>query len=217
MSASSHVVLLGDSIFDNRAYTAGAPDVVGHLRALLPSTWKATLCAVDGSTAADLEEQLPTVPPDASHLVVSIGGNDALLNSDLLGKPVGSTAEALALFSQRSSAFEVVYRAAIDGVLALGRDTTVCTVYNGNLAPLEAPLARVALMIFNDVILRVAFECGLRVIDLRLVCTQAADYANPIEPSGPGGQKIARAIAQSIGAIGEPGRAATVHGGRGHS
>jgi hypothetical protein len=38
------------------------------------------------------------------------------------------------------------------------------------------------------------------VIDLRLVCTEPADYANEIEPSGPGGRKIAAAVARSVGA-----------------
>ncbi len=198
-----HIVLLEDSIFDNRAYTDGAPDVVGHLRELLPAAWRATLCAVDGSTAAGLSEQLASVPSNGSHVVISIGGNDALLNSDLflLGTSVSSTAEALTLFGDRTSQFEQAYRAAIDGALAMRRDTTVCTIYNGNLEAREAGLARVALMMFNDVILRVAFERGLRVIDLRLVCTEAADYANLIEPSDRGGRKIAQAIARSLGAV----------------
>ena len=52
---------------------------------------------------------------------------------------------------------------------------------------------------FNDVILRVAFEHHLPVIDLRLVCNEPADYANPIEPSGRGGRKIALAIARATG------------------
>jgi GDSL-like Lipase/Acylhydrolase family len=208
-----HIVLLGDSIFDNRAYTGGAPDVVGQLRELLPAGWRATLCAVDGSTAADLSEQFADVPSDGSHVVISIGGNDALLNSDLLGTPVNSTAEALTLFGDRSSRFEHAYRAAINAALALRRDTTVCTIYNGNLEAREAGLARVALMMFNDVILRVAFERGLRVIDLRLVCAEAADYANPIEPSDRGGRKIAHAIARSLGAANGQVHPATVYAG----
>jgi hypothetical protein len=207
---TSHIVLLGDSIFDNRAYTAGAPDVVAHLRERVPPPWRATLCAVDGSTAAGLAEQLAEVPDDASHLVISVGGNDALLNSDLLGTPVRSTAEALALFRERVDKFERAYRAAIEGAVALRRDTTVCTIYNGNLDATVAALARVALMVFNDVILRVAFEHGLRVIDLRLVCAEPADYANPIEPSGAGGRKIAHAIARSLGLTDGRGRPATV-------
>ena len=89
----------------------------------------------------------------------------------------------------------------------LGRRTTVCTIYEGNLEAAWAPLARVALMVFNDVILRIAFERAIDVIDLRLVCTEAADYANPIEPSGSGGRKIAAAIVAAVGA-GE-GRAAS--------
>ncbi|MES2521736.1 MAG: SGNH/GDSL hydrolase family protein [Gemmatimonadota bacterium] len=195
---ASHLVLLGDSIFDNRSYTRGAPDVVTHLRDILPTPWRATLCAVDGHTTRELARQLSGVPADASHVVVSIGGNDALMNSDLLNKRVGSTAEALALFARRIHAFEVSYRSALDSVLALGRPTTTCTIYNGNLDASEAPIARVALMMFNDVILRYAIEHQLAVIDLRMVCNETADYANPIEPSGTGGRKIASAIANSI-------------------
>jgi hypothetical protein len=48
-----HVVLLGNSIFDNASYTKGLPDVVTHLRELLPPDAKASLLAVGGSTTAD--------------------------------------------------------------------------------------------------------------------------------------------------------------------
>jgi hypothetical protein len=63
-------------------------------------------------------------------------------------------------------------------------------------------------MIFNDAILHTAFVRGAGVIDLRLVCNEASDYANPIEPSGGGGLKIATAIARAAGAI--PGGAASM-------
>jgi len=69
----NHLVLLGDSIFDNVAYVAGGPDVVKQLRNLLPSGWQATLGAVDGSVTSGVERQLGRLPPDASHLVVSVG------------------------------------------------------------------------------------------------------------------------------------------------
>jgi hypothetical protein len=70
--------------------------------------------------------------------------------------------------------------------------------------------ARVALTPFNDAILRFAFECGLTAIDLRLVSSNTADYANPIEPSGRGGLKTARAIVHAVGARAGP-PPATVH------
>jgi hypothetical protein len=196
----SHLVLLGDSIFDNAAYTGREPDVITHVRSILPAPWKATLRAVDGSTTEDLPDQLPRVPEDASHLVVSIGGNDALGHTDLLDTPVRSTAEALELFGERVGAFEESYRRALAEVLRLERPTIVCTIYNGNLPDSQARIARVALMMFNDAIQRTAHEHGLPVIDLRLVCTDPEDYANPIEPSGRGGAKIARAIVKLLGA-----------------
>ena len=198
-----HVVLLGDSIFDNAAYTRGEPDVVSHLRPLLGPSWKATLVAVDGATTAGLRSQLARVPADASQLLVSIGGNDALQNSDLLNTRVKSSAETLALFAERLDAFEALYRAGIDAAIALGKPVTVCTIYNGMLAEPDATLARVGLMTFNDVILRTAFDRRLDVLELRQICCEREDYANPIEPSGPGGLKIAKAIARAIGAVDE--------------
>src|SRR5918999_2600093 len=71
-----HVVLLGDSIFDNAAYVAGAPDVVRQVRQRLLPGSKATLAAVDGSTIRDVRQQLRAVPEDATHLILSVGGND---------------------------------------------------------------------------------------------------------------------------------------------
>jgi hypothetical protein len=196
---TGHVALLGDSIFDNIAYTNGEPDVVTHLRDLLPPGWKATLLAVDGSVTADLAEQLPKVSADVTHILISMGGNDALSNTDVLALRAASVAEALTILGQRASQFEKDYRIAVNATAALRRTTTLCTIYNGNLSGEEAPLARTALTVFNDVILRVAFEHQLSVIDLRLVCTNPEDYANPIEPSGRGGQKIAEAITRSLG------------------
>jgi hypothetical protein len=195
-----HIVLVGDSIFDNGAYTGHDPDVVSHLRAKAAGGWKATLVAVDGSTTSSVPAQAARVPADASHIVVAVGGNDALGNQDLLAAPVRSSADTLAMFAKRVAQFERAYRAAIDAVLALQRNTTLCTVYNGNLEEPRATLARVGLTIFNDVILRVAFERRLDVVDLRLVCSEPEDYANQIEPSGRGGAKIADAILKAVGA-----------------
>src|SRR5215218_670055 len=53
-SLMNHVVLLGDSVFDNAAYVSGGPDVVTQLRGRLPSGWSATLAAVDGAVTASV-------------------------------------------------------------------------------------------------------------------------------------------------------------------
>jgi len=105
-SPMPHIVLLGDSVFDNAAYVPGGPEVVQQLRAILPPGWRATLSARDGASIADLPDQLQKLPAGSSHLVVSIGGNDALGEAALLDAGVTSMAEALErtcrLRSQRS-------------------------------------------------------------------------------------------------------------------
>lgn len=115
-----------------------------------------------------------------------------------------TTAQALDLFGERVDAFEASYRWALEAILELGRPTTVCTIYNGNLDGNEAGRTRIALMMFNDVIHRVALVHSVNTLDLRLVCTEKSDFANPIEPSGSGGRKIARAIAAALGASEAP-------------
>ena len=82
--------------------------------------------------------------------------------------------------------------------LVLGRDlpTALCTIYDPAYTdPRRRRWAVTALNVLKDAILRVAFEHGLSVIDLRLVCSEPADDANPIEPSVRGGEKIAAVIA----------------------
>ena len=196
-----HIVLLGDSIFDNAAYVGGGPDVVAHLRRALGDGGHATLAALDGSVADEVPRQLANVPHDATHLVVSAGGNDALDRVDLVEGSVRSAAEALARVADAAEAFERRYDAMLRAVLARGVPTAVCTVYWPRFSdPTFQRLAVTGLTAFNDAILRLAFAHGLPVVDLRLVCDDDADYANPIEPSAMGGYKIARAIAGLVDA-----------------
>jgi lysophospholipase L1-like esterase len=196
-----HTVLLGDSIFDNAAYTAGGPDVVSQVRELLPSGWTASLLAVDGHRTEDVSSQLARRPTDATHLVLSVGGNDALSHGDLLTGPARSAAEVFTLLADATEEFEERYRGLIGLLLQTGLPLTVCTIYNGNFPDRDFQrIASTALSSFNDAILRVGFERRLTIIDLRLVCDHPADYANPIEPSSIGGAKIARAIAAAVGA-----------------
>jgi hypothetical protein len=70
-----HVVLLGDSIFDNARYVPDRPPVVEQVRKCLPPGWRASLLAVDGHVTEDVLTQLTHLPSDATHLFVSAGGN----------------------------------------------------------------------------------------------------------------------------------------------
>jgi len=190
-----HLVLIGDSIFDNAAYTRGGPDVVSQVRGLLPPGWEATLSAVDGSTTDHVAGQLGRLPKEATHLVLSVGGNDALRHQRILEAPASSMAESIEALADIASDFERRYRVAITACLDTALPLAVCTVYNGCFDdPSFQRLASATLTMFNDAIIRVAIEHALPVIDLRFVCVAAEDYANQIEPSSVGGAKIARVI-----------------------
>jgi lysophospholipase L1-like esterase len=195
----NHLVLLGDSIFDNAAYTGGAPDVVHQVRDRLPDGWRATLGAVDGGMTGDVREQLRHIPTDATHLIVSAGGNDALGHIDFLGAPVGSTTEALLGLADIAAGFERKYHDMLAEVLAHDLPTAICTIYYPRFP--DATLQRVAvtaLTMFNDCIIRAALVHRLPLLDLRFIFTEEEDYADPIEPSAQGGEKLAKTIVDAL-------------------
>lgn len=196
----THVVLLGDSIFDNASYVPrGEPDVVAQLRAKLPRDGRATLCAVDGAVTSAVPGQLGTVPADATHLVVSVGGNDGLRNSYVLREAARSAAEVVGKLADVREVFAREYRAMLDAVMARRLPVAICTIYDARFPdPQEQRLVVTGLSIFNDVITREAFARRIPLIDLRLICDEPDDYANPIEPSAKGGDKIASVIAQMV-------------------
>jgi lysophospholipase L1-like esterase len=209
----SHIILLGDSIFDNSAYVPGEPDVVRQLGAALPAGWRASLGAVDGATTRSVPSQLARLSADATHLVVSAGGNDALGASGLLHAPARSVGAALAALAEVQDAFEESYDAMLGAVLARGLPTALCTIYDTPTFAPEHRVIKAALSLFNDRVTRAAFARGLPLVDLRLVCSDDADYSNPIEPSARGGEKIARAIARLAAGPAEDWRRAVVIAG----
>jgi lysophospholipase L1-like esterase len=195
----NHVALLGDSIFDNAVYVAPAPAVSEQLRTLLGSDWTVSLVAVDGHVTRDVRDrQVRLVPKGASHIVISVGGNDALGHAPILNEGARSVAEAVARLAEAQASLAQHYEEMVDAVLALKLPTAVCTIYDANYPEPQRRLVVSALSLFNDVITRVAFAHGLNLIDLRLICDEPSDYANPIEPSARGGEKIARTIADLV-------------------
>lgn len=193
-----HVVLLGDSVFDNAVYVPGEPAVPEQVRAALPAGWRVTTLAVDGDVTRDVAHQLGSLPSDATHLAVSVGGNDALQNSSLLWESAGSTAEVLDRMSDIQRRFRDEYQGMLQQVAARGLPTVICTIYDA--IPGFLPGAIAALSYFNDVILRAAIRLGMPVIDLREICREPADFSSlsPIEPSAAGGQRIARVLATAV-------------------
>lgn len=219
-----HVVLLGDSTFDNAAYTNGGPDVASQLRERLGA--EVVLLAVDGAVTGDVPRQLEDLPTEATHLVLSVGGNDALMEQAVLGQRVARVDEALNEMMDVVGRFEASYRRALDAAVeaclaveGTGRGGTdagrrpalagpapaelhlqlaVCTIYGGAFSPDMQRLVDAALRMFNDSIFQAAFDVGAPVIDLRRVCNEPSDYVLEIEPNEEGGAKIANAVAAVV-------------------
>lgn len=206
-----HAILLGDSIFDNGVYVPGGPAVVDQLRAALPTEWKATLLAVDGNVTDDVEVQMKALPRDATHLVVSCGGNDALGYLPVLADSARSVAEVLGRLAEIRADFGKQYRRMLGKAIATRMRVAVCTIYDCIPDLGREPLT--ALAMFNEVILREAVQAGADIVDLRLVCTEKSDYSelSPIEPSRSGGEKIAAAVRKVLLGTRLPDDAVRVH------
>lgn len=192
----NNLILLGDSIFDNKAYVGGTgKDVIAHLQELIPIDWRARLLAIDGSLIEHVPLQLSKVPADATHLIVSVGGNNALMNADILQMRADSSAEVLKILAERAAVFENLYQKMLAEVLTKNLPVAICTIYYPNFDDAQMQqTATVALTIFNDAIVRQAILKKIPILDLRLVCNEKSDYANAIEPSDAGGRKIAAGI-----------------------
>jgi len=194
----NHVALIGDSVFDNLVYVRPEPDVQQQLRDVLPDEWRVALGAIDGSITDDVADQLEELPEGVSHIVVSAGGNDGLQSMSLLFEKVSSVAEGLGLLSEVVARFQKAYRQMLEDLVATNIPATVCTIYRPQFEPSLQQVSLMALSLFNDVILTEAMRMRLPVLDLRQIMDETSDYANPIEPSAHGGEKMAKAISQIL-------------------
>ena len=208
-----HIVLLGDSIFDNRSYVEpGEQDVPNQLRALVRGgDCKVTNLAVDGHVTRHIVTQLNNLPSDATHLFLSVGGNDGLEHLSIFNDNIDTIGDALQKMYLIGEDFKKAYSAMLDSVLMHKLPTAVCNIYYPRFfsSSLDRVISYLPMMmdgeklqqmtmaaetIFNDIIMFEVFKRKLPLIDLRVLCNDDQDFANPIEPSCIGGMKIAKTI-----------------------
>lgn len=205
------LALVGDGILANGAHTKGAPDSAAALRQLLPA-WTVSLVAGEGSTMSDVESQLVKLPADVDLAVLSVGGNDAMRHVDLLQLPAASSGETLDALIAMADGFAGIYERVVKSVRERVSRLVLCTMYEPPLVGKNtANRARVLLTMLNDGVFRAAYRRGLDVLELRAICTDAADFTQQISPSATGAAKIARAIAAI--AAGTDGKRITVIAG----
>jgi lysophospholipase L1-like esterase len=194
------VVLLGDSIIDNGAYVRpGEPDVTTQLQELLPEH-AVTKRALDGAVCSDVLASQVAGLEGTDSIILSVGGNDALQRADLLEAAADATAMAILneLWDIRES-FRSNYARLLDCIADARRPALALTIYNPCFAGYGSDAAyqraaESAVSIFDDVIQQEARHRSIDVLEIRSLFTDAADYANPIEPSAIGGAKLAHAM-----------------------
>ena len=207
-----HIVLLGDSIFDNSSYVnLGELDVPNQLRSLVGHNCKVTNLAVDGHLIRHVKNQLNNLPSDVTHLFVSVGGNDGLGHLSIFHTHVNTIGESLQQMYRIGDNFKKRYSEMVDLVLSYNLPTTFCSIYYPRFDARSLDrvqdymsvlsngreiqeMAMAAEAVFNDIITYEVFKRKLPLIDLRVLCDDDQDFANPIEPSCIGGMKIAKTI-----------------------
>jgi len=194
-----HVVLMGDSILDCKHYTKNDPDVAQRVYEELGEDWKVTLTAVDGATTRSLGWQMKDIPSDATRIILSIGGNDAMGESGILtDKREMRIVDSLYELALMREMFKYSYEDVVLPILELGIPVTVCTIYDCDWSDAEKDAILTALSLFNDVIIRFVDEHDLPVIDLRSLLTSPEDYELTIEPSAIGAAKIGARIGRHV-------------------
>ena len=224
------IYLLGDSIIDNAPYVKKyEKDVESHLTSMFRCDSQIIIKnrAVDGHTMKDLlDNQLSNEGlNEATHIVMSIGGNDLLQNisflqmtsklSEVMDKDarIGKWG-ARELNPSRNKVFEETYFEIIkpmqqkyESIVAnlsnYRAKLLLCTVYEGDLVDSDEfsdviYSSKTMLSIFNDLVYRTAQKYNGDVLELRNIFISSEDYANPIEPSHIGGEKLAKSIVEWV-------------------
>jgi lysophospholipase L1-like esterase len=197
----SRIILLGDSIIDNGAYVRkGEPDVTKQLQARLPRR-TVIMRAVDGAVAANVLASQVNGLESSDHVILSVGGNDALQHKDILENAGLNAGDVLLRFWTIREEFRKTYTALLDRLAATKAKVMAMTIYNPNFSDYGVEFQRMAesgVSTFNDVIQQEALARAFDVLELRSLFTDKADYANPIEPSMIGGAKLANAMAEWV-------------------
>ena len=202
----NRVVLFGDSIIDNKTYVShGEFSVLEHLENI--SNYEYIQVAYDGHTTFDVQNKqlhLSTIVKP-SHIVLSVGGNDLLQNLSYLSNgPMSNVNEAITgiqqhIFEPLEQRFETI----IEELSSQRANLLICTVYEGDLGRTDEfkdvlDSSKIMVSSFNDIVYKTAKKYNADVLELREIFISSDDYANPIEPSHIGGEKLAKSIVEWI-------------------
>ena len=204
---NTQLVLLGDSIIDNKTYVLdGEFSVLEHIQS--KSETPVTQLALDGATTDDvISNQIKVIPFGTSHIVLSVGGNDLLNEIGFLMEDFKYTPnQVLKRCHTLIAPITQKYESIVSQLQTTSRaNLLLCTVYEGDLGRSDEyrdvlDSSKTMVSSFNDIVYKTADKFDADVLELRHIFTSPEDYANPIEPSHIGGEKLAQEIIHWINA-----------------
>jgi len=198
-----HITLLGDSILDNKAYTGSGPCVTEHLEFKLSArNWQVTNCAVDGDVVQDvIDTQIQAIPYTSSVIVVSAGGNDGLQLLSELEQEGVTLCNLFRKLKILQAQFRDRYATMLQKIERAGLPIIVCTVYHPCFERNEILtqfVSSIGVIFLNRVIRSEARRINVPIVDLAWIFNNRRDYANAIEPSSWGGDKISNNIVKVL-------------------
>jgi hypothetical protein len=138
-----------------------------------------------------------TIPLDATHIGICVDGGWALEESGLLRGTAESINGALEALATTADQFEQACAKLIAAACEAGLATVVCTlVPSRHEEESRRRVAAAALAIFNERILRQAFQAKLSIVELRPVCDEDCDYSSETLLSHAGVRKVANVAAR---------------------
>jgi len=191
-----HLVLIGDSTLDNGRYLDLAQGELSVERQLhkrcMERGWDMTVLAQDGSLLDDVRHrQMPLIPEQATHIVLSASGNDLL---SLLNEMVVANFTLGSMYATIGSGLARVaedYKEMLQDLKRLGCHLACCTLYSPNFNHMFfKSLAGFSLGLHNSRIKQTSVDLDCSVIDFANMFDSSEDFANPLELSTRGGSKL---------------------------
>ncbi len=217
-----NVCLIGDSVFANRAvldevYGPAQKDLVKstvqHLEDVLVSfEGSALTClAVAGSTLSDvLMDQVPAIPLEATHVLVSAGGNDMIQSMKWLFGVSPNTIHKAGQLNVHPTNMLRLGDALYHGMMVLLQGLMervptakilVCIPYIPDAARWRMPRKMVELFVRHHTafLKEATYLMGVASLDLSCVVTNpSVQLIKRVDPSESGGQAIADAIGKCL-------------------
>jgi lysophospholipase L1-like esterase len=183
-----YLTLLGDSVFDNAHYNPPREGSLAWFRRFAPEGWDVVLGAADGATLSSIPFQVRRIHPDSKAVLLSVGGNDAMMDKWRLttfkGRPMWRSIRVAA------ANFGIRYERMLQEFEDLPIPLTVCTIYGGDFGE-EQNLINAAVSLFNRQISKLARREGWGVLDNFSLLRGEEFFTGGIEPSSLGSATMA--------------------------